>query len=70
MHKLDRTNSAVPLVSAPTPKMGWKETLVPGATFFISGVATGEGGAATVGVMVAFANWPVESAITYFTGAA
>ena len=48
--------------------MGWKATLVPGATFFTSGVATGGGGAATVGVMVAFANCPVESATTYFTG--
>ena len=43
-------------------------TVPPGMTAWAFGVAVGAAGKPTVGVMVAPANWVVESATTYFTG--
>ena len=45
-------------------------TVPPAITAFASGVAIGGAGSETVGVIVAPANWPVESVTAYFTGAA
>jgi hypothetical protein len=63
--------SPVPEPSPPEPVTVAKDTELPGKTTFVSGVAVGpDGGATTVGVIVAAAFCPVESAITYLIGVA
>jgi hypothetical protein len=68
MRHVDALTSPTPEVaSAPVPVIVVNVAVPPGITDLLSGVATGEAGMATVGVMVALANWPVLSATTYFT---
>ena len=71
MRHVEAGTSPTPDVARPlVPVMVVKVAVPPGITTFDSGVATGTGGSATVGVIVAPATWPVVSATTYFTGEA
>jgi hypothetical protein len=66
----DVLSPAGDVASAPVPVSVVNVAVPPGITALDSGVATGALGAATVGVTVALATWPVESVTTYFTGVA
>ena len=71
-------NKHVTVASSPTPDVAnppvpvivVNATVPPGITDFESAVATGGVGSATVGVIVAPANWVLLSATTYFTAVA
>ena len=63
-------NPAAAVANAPLPVSVVNVAVPPGITALLSGVATGAAGEATVGVMVAPANWPVVSCTVYFTGEA
>jgi hypothetical protein len=69
-HVADVLSPAGDVASAPVPVSVVNVAVPPGITALDSGVATGALGAATVGVTVALATWPVESVTTYFTGVA
>jgi hypothetical protein len=66
-HEEEATSPTPDVASAPVPVMVVNVAVPPGITALDSGVATGAGGSATVGVIVALAIWPVVSATTYFT---
>jgi hypothetical protein len=64
MHTVEFVRSGPPVAfaaSALVPKIGAKSFVPPAMSETVPGVATGAGGARTVGVIVVFTVWPMVS---------